>query len=58
MALGRQGADLLPVGDQLVLLQVDLGGVLGVRLLQTLHVSAQRVHLSRRQRTRVECEAA
>lgn len=58
VALGRQGADLLPVGNQLVLLQVDLGGVLGVRLLQTLHVSAQRVHLSHRQRRRAECETS
>lgn len=58
VALGRQSADLLPVGDQLILLQVDLGGVLGVRLLQTVHVSAQRVDLSHRQRRRVECETS
>ena len=44
-ALGRQGPDLLPVGDQLVLLQVDLRRVLGVGLLQALRLPAQRVHL-------------
>ena len=44
-SLGRQGPDLLPVGDQLVLLQVDLGRVLGVGLLQALRLAAQHVHL-------------
>lgn len=46
VALGGQSADLLPVGDQFFLLQVDLGGILGVGLLKALHVSAQSVHLS------------
>lgn len=49
VALGGQSADLLPVGDQFFLLQVDLGGILGVGLLQALHVSAQSVHLSPRE---------
>lgn len=54
VAFGGQSADLLPVGDQFFLLQMDLGGVLGVGLLQALHVSAQGVHLSQRERTSVE----
>ena len=46
MALGGQRADLLPVGDELVPLQVDLRGVLGVGLLQALGLAAKSVHLS------------
>lgn len=44
-ALSSQSADLLPVGDELVLLQVDLGGILGMRLLQTLHFDTECVDL-------------
>lgn len=45
MALCSQCADLLPVGDELVALQVDLGGVLGVGLLQALSLAAKSVYL-------------
>lgn len=45
MALSSQGADLLPVGNELVSLEVDLRGILGVSLLQTLRFTAQSVHL-------------
>ena len=51
VALGSQRADLLPVGDELVLLQVDLGGVLRVCLLQALCVSTQSVHLEDREQS-------
>lgn len=56
VALGGQSADLLPVGDQFFLLQVDLRGVLRVGLLQPLYVGAESVHLSPRERTSVVCE--
>lgn len=46
MALGSQRADLLPVGNELVSLEVDLRGVLGVSLLQTLCFTTQSVHLN------------
>lgn len=52
VALSGQCVDLLPVGDQLVLLQVDLGGVLGVCLLQALCIAAQFVDLIERMKTR------
>lgn len=45
VALSSQGANLLPVGHQLVFLHVDLGGVLRMRLLQTTCISTQGVHL-------------
>lgn len=45
VAFGSQGADLLPVGDELVPLLLYLIGVLGVRLLQTLRLHAQGVDL-------------
>lgn len=45
VTLGGQRADLLPVGDELVALQVDLGGVLGVGLLQALGLAAKSVYL-------------
>lgn len=45
VAFSSQSSDLLPVGDQLVLFQMDLGSVLRVGLLQALCVSSQSVHL-------------
>lgn len=51
VALRGQSADLLPVGDEFVLLQVDLGGVVGVCLLQALCISTQCVDL-RKEKTK------
>lgn len=45
MALSGEGANLLPVGDEFVLLQEDLRGVLWVRLLQAFRITAKCVNL-------------
>lgn len=41
MSLCGQGADLLPVGDQLLSLHLDLGGAQRVGLLQAVGLGAQ-----------------
>ena len=41
MSLCSQGADLLPVGDQLLSLHLDLGGAQRVGLLQAVGLSTQ-----------------
>lgn len=46
MALSSQCADLLPVSNELVSLEVDLRGVHGVGLLQALSFTTQSVHLN------------
>lgn len=46
MALSSQCADLLPVSNELVSLEMDLRGVLRVCLLQTLCFTTQSVHLN------------
>lgn len=48
MALRSQSTNLFPVGDKLILLQMDLGGVLGMGLLQALCIAAQCVDLVER----------
>lgn len=45
VTLSSQSANLLPVGDEFILLQMDLGGILGIRLLQTLNIATQCVDL-------------
>lgn len=45
VALCSQSANLFPVGDKLILLQMDLGGVLGMGLLQARRITAQCVDL-------------
>lgn len=45
MALSSQRLNLLPVGDEFIFLQVDLGSVLRMGLLQALGVPTQSVHL-------------
>lgn len=48
MAFSSQSADLFPVGDEFILLQMDLGGILGMCLLQALSITAQCVDLIER----------
>lgn len=45
MALSSKSANLFPVGDEFVLLQMDLGGILRMRLLQALCITTQCVNL-------------
>lgn len=45
MSLSCQGTDLFPVGNEFVSFQVDLRGVLGVCLLQTVCLAAKSVYL-------------
>lgn len=45
VSLSRQGTDLLPVGNEFVSFQVDLSGVLGVCLLQTVCLTTKSVYL-------------
>lgn len=45
VSLGCQGADLLPVGDQLLPLHLDLRGAQGVGLLQAVGLGTQRLDL-------------
>lgn len=45
MSLRCQGTDLLPVGNELISLQVNLRGILGVCLLQTVRLTAKSVYL-------------
>lgn len=45
VALSGQGANLFPVGDEFVLLQMDLGSILGMCLLQALCITTQCVYL-------------
>ncbi len=45
MALSSQSANLFPVGDEFVLLQVDLGGILGMCLLQAFSITTESIDL-------------
>lgn len=45
VALSGQSANLFPVGDEFVFLQMDLGGVLWMSLLQALCIATQCVDL-------------
>lgn len=47
MSLRGQGADLLPVGDQLLSLHLDLGGTQRVGLLQAVSLGTQGFDLER-----------
>lgn len=47
VSLSRQGTDLLPVGNEFVSFQVDLRGILGVCLLQTVCLAAKSVYLKK-----------
>ncbi len=45
MALSSQSANLFPVGDEFILLQVDLGGILGMCLLQAFSITTESIDL-------------
>lgn len=45
MALSSKSVNLFPVGDKFVLFQMDLGGILGMGLLQALCITTQCVNL-------------
>lgn len=49
VALSGQGANLFPIGDEFILLQMDLGGILGMCLLQALCITTQWVDLIERE---------
>lgn len=54
VTLSSQSANLLPVGDEFILLQMDLGGILGIRLLQTLNIATQCVDLIERENFKLQ----
>lgn len=51
VALSGQCANLLPVSDKLVFLQMDLGGILGMCLLKALCITTKCVDLIEREKT-------
>lgn len=51
VALSGQSTNLLPVGDELVFLQMDLGGILGMCLLKALCITTKCVDLIEREET-------
>lgn len=50
VALSGQSANLFPVGDEFVLLKMDLGGILGMCLLQALCITTQCVDLKEKKK--------
>lgn len=49
MAFSGQSANLFPVSDKFIFLQMDLRGILGMGLLQTLCITSQCVNLIERE---------
>lgn len=45
MTLSSQTPNALPVCDEFIFLEVDLGGILGMCLLQMLRITTERVDL-------------